>query len=107
MNKNHAILKADSPFFPIFREGKLPIKNVFKSTKVQLEGSDEMEAYLLDWSRCTMKQRIEIADRIAKEFGTITPSDFQAWMNTSGGELPIRVSSTVSSSLAADMRSFL
>lgn len=105
--KNHAILKADSPFFPIFPEGKIPIKNVFKATPVQLDGSEETDAYLLDWSRCTMKQRIEIADRIAKEFGTITPVDFQAWMNSSGGELPIRVSSTASSSLAADMRSFL
>lgn len=100
--KHIAVLKPSSPFFPIFEKGEAPIKQAFAPAKVQLEGSDETEAYLLDWSRCTQVQRIALAEAIAKEFGNVTPQAFAKYMND-GGNLPIRVSST----LGVDMRFLL
>jgi hypothetical protein len=104
---NHiAKLKPSSPFFRIFADGEAPIKQGFAPVKVELEGSDEKEAYLLDWSRCTVAQRIALAEAIAKEFGNVTPEKFRSYMNE-GGNLPIRVSSTVSATLGVDTRFLL
>jgi len=112
LHENFAVLKPSSPFFRFFPEGRVPIKNVLQPTRVKLEGSDEKEAYLLDWSRCSTTQKNEISTRIAREFPDNAASvmrranEFFRWMDK-GGELPIRVSQTVSATLAADLRLFV
>jgi hypothetical protein len=103
--KHIAKLKPESPFYVIFDSGEAPIKPILRVAKVKLEGSDETDVYFLDWSRCTLAQRIEISQRIAKAFKTDAKT-FADWMNR-GGALPIRVSQTESATLGADMRSFL
>lgn len=108
--KHFAQLKRESPFFPIFTDGKAPILPLLQAAKVQLEGSDETDVYFLDWSRCTHTQRTQIADQLSKAFAAtsgINPPRFLAWMNSGEGKLPIRVSQTESATIGADMRSFL
>jgi hypothetical protein len=112
LHENFAILKPESPFFRFFPEGRVPIKNVLQSTPVKLQGSDEKEAYLLDWTRCSTTQKNQISTEIARSFPRDAvslmrqASEFFKWMDR-GGELPIRVSSTVSATLAADLRLFV
>lgn len=108
--KHIAKLKPESPFYVIFDQGEAPIKPTLRAAKAKLEGGRGLSAaiedvYFLDWSRCSLAQRIEIARRISKVFQT-TPKAFADWMNR-GGDLPIRVSQTESATIGADMRSFL
>jgi hypothetical protein len=110
-HQNFAVLKPDSPFFPIFRDGgRVPIKNLLQPLRVKLDGSDETEAYLLDWSACTIAQRLDLAAAIAKSFRNTpqrtTPEEFRSFMDR-GGDLPIRVSSTVSADLSVETRLLL
>lgn len=103
---NFCTLAKSSPFFPIFRDGQAPIKNALAPVEVKLVGDPETSAYLLDWPRCTIVQRTEIAAAIARAFkGTTTPDEFKAWMDR-GGDLPIRVSQTTATTLSADLRLF-
>jgi hypothetical protein len=90
--KNFAHLREDSPFYPIFERGLVPIKNVIVPSAVRLEGSDETKAYMLDWSQCTEAQRVKIADLATRLRGGES-SEFFAYMN-GGGDMPIRVSQT-------------
>ena len=64
--KNFAYLRPDSPFYSIFQEGMVPIKNIMFPTAVRLEGSDETKAYMLDWSKCTGEQREQIAKLVTE-----------------------------------------
>ncbi|MDQ2659718.1 MAG: hypothetical protein M3Y03_04785 [Verrucomicrobiota bacterium] len=103
---NFCTLAKSSPFFPIFRDGKAPIKNALAPAVVILEGDPEKEAYLLDWPRCSIVQRTEIAAAIARVFRKTNPTEFKAWMDR-GGDLPIRVSQTTAATLGADLRLFV
>ncbi len=89
---NFAYLREDSPFFPIFEGGLVPIKNILVPNQVRLEGSDETSAYMLDWAKCSDAQRAQIAEIVTKLRGG-SPNEFLEHMN-GGGDMPIRVSQT-------------
>jgi len=92
MSKNFAHLKKESPFHPIFENGLAPIKNIVFPSRVRLEGSDENEAYMLDWSKCTQEQRTQIAVLVTSLRGG-SRDEFLTYME-GGGDMPIRVSQT-------------
>lgn len=102
---NFATLREDSPFFTIFDHGCVPILNLLGPSEVTLEGSDETEAYMLDWSRCTNTQRALIG-RVVVELRGGSFREFVNYMSE-GGMMPIRVSQTTSASFLAETRMML
>lgn len=95
--KNYAVLRTDSPFFPFFDGGRVPIMNRFFPSQVQLEGSDETEVYFVDWSAFTIQQRALVGNKVCELRGG-TFREFMKHM-AYGGRLPIRVSQTTSAML--------
>jgi hypothetical protein len=63
--KNYALLKEDSPFYDLFPNGLVPIKNILVPSRVELEGSAEREAYLVNLEALTQEQVETIAYRLA------------------------------------------
>lgn len=100
--KTYATLRSDSPFFPFFNGGRVPIMNQFEPSRVQLEGSDETEAYFIDWTALTIPQRALIGNKVVELRGG-TFRQFMKHMND-GGRLPLRVSQTTSAQLGRDTR---
>lgn len=105
---NFCTLREDSPFFPLFERGRVPIKNVILPNRVRLQGEKDPQesvedAYMLDWTKCPVAQRAEIAALACKLRGG-KPADFLAYMNN-GGDMPIRKSQTTS--VSTDVPFFL
>jgi len=92
MSKNFAHLRKECPFYPIFQNGFAPIKNILIPSRVALEGSDENEAYMLDWSKCSEEQQKQIA-RLVTSLRGGSYNEFLKYMD-SGGDMPIRLSQT-------------
>lgn len=65
---NVAFLNEESPFHDLFPRG-VPIVNVIVPSQVELEGSSEKEAYMVDVQKLTPEQFHGIADRVAAMFG--------------------------------------
>lgn len=67
---NFAHLKPESPFYDLFHpNGLCPIINIVVPSTVNLEGSAETEAYMVDLEMIDPKQVAEIARRIAARSG--------------------------------------
>lgn len=112
--KNFAMLREDSPFLPIFPDGRVPIMNQFGPSEVMLglgsvgasPATNELtEVYFVDWSALTLPQRALIGHKVIELRGG-TFRDFIKHM-TDGGRLPLHVSQTTSAQLGADLRLFV
>lgn len=109
MSQIHVQLVAESPFYDIFPGGRVPIRKTHlplgMPVTVELIGSDEKDAYLLDWKACSDRQRELVVDRLARlQDGTCD----EIWAHMEGGgDLPIRVSQTVCVTVVADLRAFI
>jgi hypothetical protein len=53
---NFAILKPESPFFPVFEGGRVPIKNIVLPTKAECIGDGVQEVYMVDLEKLTPHQ---------------------------------------------------
>ena len=94
MATTFAHLKSDSPLYPIFERGMVPIKTIVPA--VALLGDEEQEAFMLDWSKCTPRQQAQIAALVHCLRGG-QPSNFLEHM-ADGGDMFIRVSQTFGTS---------
>lgn len=102
--KNFATLREDSPFFPFFEGGQVPIMNQLGPTEVRLEGCDETDVYFVDWNALTIAQRAQVGQKVVELRG----GTFRQFMNhmADGGGFPLRVSQTTSAQLGAETRLF-
>jgi len=95
--KNFCTLREDSPFYPLFERGQVPIKNIIVPNTVRLKDETDPvekveEAFMLDWSKCSIVQRANIAETACRLLGG-KPGEFISYMDK-GGDMPIRVSQT-------------
>lgn len=66
---NCARLIEASPFYALFPKGMIPIVNILVPSRVELEGTPETEAYMVDMTLLTPEQFHGIADRLAQASG--------------------------------------
>lgn len=53
---NYAILKTDSPFFPVFEGGRVPIKNIIVPNRAECIGDGVQDVYMVDLNRLPPEQ---------------------------------------------------
>lgn len=100
--KNFALLKKESPFYPIFENGMCPIKNILVPSRVQIVAFGETECFWVDISKLSAEQIDRIADIVVAQCNAGTREDFLFHI-AQGGELPLRaihVQSLITNSLA-------
>jgi hypothetical protein len=93
MSNNYAYLKTESPFYDIFDQGIVPITNILIPDRVELDGSDETDVYMVDWEKCTDKQKQLLALRVTTLRDGVV-AEFLNYMKNNG-KLPLRVSQTL------------
>jgi hypothetical protein len=101
-------LHSDSPFFGIFKEGRVPVKQVPVPNAWTTRGTAAMTfvrcalcgdarepepCVWLDWMRCSDGQRSRLAEALSG-LRNGTPDEVFSYLDR-GGDLPIRVSQTV------------
>ena len=99
---NFAHLKPDSPFNPVFADcgGWVPIINILVPSPVQLEGSHETEAYLVDIKKLSEERFMEICRIMSRRISTLNEQNEQDMIEgikediIRRGGLPLRVSQT-------------
>lgn len=88
---NVAYLKPESPFAALFPDLRVPIINIIVPSSVELEGSHETEAYMVDLDKCGNERISKIAHLLAERAG-ISPQLVFAEIKAKG--LPLRLSQT-------------
>ena len=61
---NFALLEESSPFFPLFRNGLVPIKNILLPTQAECIGDGIQDVYDVDTKKLTPEQLEKILDLI-------------------------------------------
>jgi hypothetical protein len=98
---NFAHLREDSPFYPLFERGLVPIRNILIPRVGNMEGDGVRKFYDVDVGKLSNQQIASIAEMVAKQCGG-QPAEVEAHMRAEGF-IPLRaqhVSGVSSDSLA-------
>lgn len=66
---NFARLNPESPFFPLFEGGRVPIINILVPNQVECEGDGVQEVYMVDLDKLSPEQFVRVAWLVHKQCG--------------------------------------
>lgn len=101
--KNFAHLKPESPFYPLFSGGLVPIRNILVSRTGLMEGDGVQEYYDVDVPKLSETQRRQIATMVSQQCGG-TSAEVEVDM-ISRGVIPLRAKHV--RSVSTDSMAFL
>jgi hypothetical protein len=100
--KNYATLRPDSPFYPLFPGGHVPIKNIVVPNVAECLGDGVQEVYMVDLDRLSPERFESVARLVHKQCDPCTPFEkAKAEMREHG--LPLRAKSVASVSSDAPL----
>ena len=71
---NVATLRNDSPFYPLFKGGRVPIINIIVPNKAECEGDGPaQDVYMVDLDKLTVQQFEAVAQLVHRQCGPETP----------------------------------
>ena len=86
---NFARLKEESPFYPLFRNGLVPIKNILVPNRAECIGDGVQEVYMVDLAKLTPEQFDRVAKLVVSQIDPAFPLD-QAKAEMREHGLPLR-----------------
>ena len=102
---NIAILKSDSPFFPLFPGGAVPIVNVLLPGQAECEGDGVQDVYMVDLNKLQPGTLDAVVDMIRKQQSPCLASAAVVKSEILKSGLPLRAKHV--SSVSTDSRFFL
>jgi hypothetical protein len=87
--KKIAVLRAESPFYGLFKGGAVPIINIHVPSSATLEGSDETAVYMVDVKELTPSQLGGICNILMAASGVAAGTIF---LEITERGLPLRLS---------------
>ena len=104
MSKNFAHLREDSPFYPIFQNGLVPIQNILVPIRAECQGDGIQDVYMVDLDKLTPEQFDAVTRLVQQQCDPSTPlATVQAEIRAR--DLPLRAKHV--SGTSTDSRAFL
>lgn len=104
MTGSFAHLRKESPFYPIFPSGAVPILNILVPSRAECEGDGVQDVYMVDLHNLTPEQFDAVTRMVQQQCDPTTPlATVQAEILSRG--LPLRAKHVASTS--TDSRAFL